>query len=267
MTAYDEIRAMLAEDGSRPFVTMHDLRTGERAELSVVTAMNAMAKTANLLVDELGLGPGDVARVDLGLHWQAVGIIGGCWAAGLAVEAEVAGATAGGSSRESSRAAVAFIGQDRLERAADLTGTVDEVFAVSLAPFGMPIRDPLPAGVADLTTAVRVHGDRYAGPHPGDADPAISGAEALTHAGVLDRGGALAREVGLTAGGRCLIEEGALTAEGVPVPVWLAAVGLPAAIRGSVVLVRSDADSTVTASGVSDALITQERPDAVLLRR
>ncbi len=39
-------------------------------ELSVTTTMNAVAKAAGLLRDELGLVPGDRLSVDLPVHWQ-----------------------------------------------------------------------------------------------------------------------------------------------------------------------------------------------------
>ena len=261
MTAYDELRAMLADDGSRPFVTMHDLGTGERAELSVVSAMNAIAKMANLLVDELGLGPGDVVEVDLPLHWQAVGVIGGCWAAGVAVACGPRAGRMPGAPGAS--VAAAFIGQDRLERVEQLRDQVDEVFAVSLAPFGMPIRDPLPMGVMDLTTAVRVHGDRFSGGRPNADACAVTGGADLSHDEVLAQGRALAHALGLGVGGRCLIEEGAVVAGGEAPPLWLTALALPAVTRGSVVLVRSGTD---TAPAELEQLLAQERVDCALLR-
>ena len=51
-------------DPTRPLLTWYDDATGERTELSGATLANWVAKTANLLVDGLGLGPGDrAARV------------------------------------------------------------------------------------------------------------------------------------------------------------------------------------------------------------
>ena len=52
----------LRADPSGPFLTFYDDATGERIELSLTSLENWVAKTANLLVDELDLEPGDVVR-------------------------------------------------------------------------------------------------------------------------------------------------------------------------------------------------------------
>src|SRR3954469_8446027 len=75
----------VAVDPTRPLLTYYDDGTGERTELSGATLDNWVAKTANLLVDGCGLGPGDRAAVLLPPHWQAAGALLGCWTAGLAV--------------------------------------------------------------------------------------------------------------------------------------------------------------------------------------
>lgn len=68
------LASRLAADGEQPFVTYYRDATGERIELSVATLNNWVAKTANLLVDGLGLQPGDTVRLALPLHWQEVAI-------------------------------------------------------------------------------------------------------------------------------------------------------------------------------------------------
>ena len=45
-------------DPARPLLTYDDRGTGERVELSATTTANWVAKTANLLVDELDLEAG-----------------------------------------------------------------------------------------------------------------------------------------------------------------------------------------------------------------
>ncbi|MGH3744033.1 MAG: TIGR03089 family protein, partial [Mycobacteriales bacterium] len=81
--------ALLADrvrtDGAGPLVTFYDDATGERTELSAITFDNWVAKTANLLVDGLSLGPGDDAVLALPVHWQSLVVAAGCWAAGLTV--------------------------------------------------------------------------------------------------------------------------------------------------------------------------------------
>src|SRR5215475_15146252 len=74
--------AMIQRDPARPVLTFYDDATGERTELSGTTLDNWVAKTANLLVDGCGLGPGDRAAVLLPPHWQTAAILLGAWAAG-----------------------------------------------------------------------------------------------------------------------------------------------------------------------------------------
>src|SRR5262245_66226190 len=52
---------LAAADPTRPLLTWYDDTTGERTELSGATLGNWVAKTANLLVDGVGAGPGDRA--------------------------------------------------------------------------------------------------------------------------------------------------------------------------------------------------------------
>jgi hypothetical protein len=75
----------IAADPTRPQLTYYDDATGERTELSGATLANWVAKTANLLVDGLGLGQGDRALVLLPPHWQTAAVLLGCWSAGLSV--------------------------------------------------------------------------------------------------------------------------------------------------------------------------------------
>ncbi|PBC79521.1 uncharacterized protein (TIGR03089 family) [Streptomyces sp. TLI_235] len=49
-------------DPSRPLITFYDDSTGERVELSAKTFDNWVAKTANLLQDELNAGPRTAPR-------------------------------------------------------------------------------------------------------------------------------------------------------------------------------------------------------------
>jgi uncharacterized protein (TIGR03089 family) len=67
--------------GHRPFVTFVDGETGERTELGVAAAANWARKTANLLVEEFGAGPGALIGVRPFSHWTAPVIALGAWAA------------------------------------------------------------------------------------------------------------------------------------------------------------------------------------------
>jgi hypothetical protein len=92
MTPADLLQSELRRDASRPLLTWYDDATGERVELSVATAANWAAKTANLLVDEHGLAPGDSIRLDPPSHWLSFVAALGAWTAGVAVD--VSGGTA-----------------------------------------------------------------------------------------------------------------------------------------------------------------------------
>ena len=135
---------LLDRDPMGPRITYYDDASGERIELSTVTLANWAAKTANLLRDEFGAGPGSRVAVLLPAHWQTTAVLLGVWWIGA--EVVLSGA-----------ADVALCTRDRLDEA-DSSGAA-EVAVLSLDPFGKPAED-LPIGVTDYATAVRVHGDQ-----------------------------------------------------------------------------------------------------------
>ncbi len=136
---------LLRADPMGPRITFYDDATGERIELSTVTLANWAAKTANLLRDDFGCGPGSSVAVLLPAHWQTAAVLLGVWWIGA--EVVLAGP-----------ADVALCTADRLDEADD---AVDggEVAVLSLDPFGKSAPD-LPIGVTDYATSVRVHGDQ-----------------------------------------------------------------------------------------------------------
>lgn len=134
------LAGLLSDGGPRPLVTAYDDATGERVELSVATYANWVAKTANLLVDELMLDPGDTVLLDLPPHWLGTVFLGGAWAAGLAV---ADASTALGADAE---VAAVVCGPDDPARH---LGRGLPVVACSLAPFAGRFTDPLPDGVLD----------------------------------------------------------------------------------------------------------------------
>ncbi len=146
---------LLKADPMGPRVTYYDDATGERIECSTVTLANWAAKTANLLRDELGAGPGTRVAVLLPAHWQTAAVLLGAWWIGAEVVL-------------SGPADIALCTSERLDEA-DEAVAGGEVAVLSLDPFGKPAPD-LPIGVTDYATAVRVHGDQYAAePRPGAA--------------------------------------------------------------------------------------------------
>jgi len=145
----------VAVDPTRPLLTWYDDGTGERTELSGATLANWVAKTANLLVDGVGLDPGDRAVALLPPHWQTAAVLLGCWSAGVDV---------------SLSAGPAEVGFGTPERAAELTQP--ERYLVGLHPLGLPLRD-VPAGYADFAVEVRGYGDRFAPPVPISPQPSL----------------------------------------------------------------------------------------------
>src|SRR5687768_14865056 len=73
-------------DPTTPLLTWYDDGSGDRTELSGATLDNWVAKTANLLIDGAGLGPGDTVAVLLPPHWQTAAVVLGVFAAGLAAD-------------------------------------------------------------------------------------------------------------------------------------------------------------------------------------
>ncbi|WP_461008543.1 TIGR03089 family protein [Streptomyces capparidis] len=216
------LRSALDEDAARPFTTFYDDATGERVELSVATFHNWVAKTANLLRDELGAQPGDRLALLLPAHWQAAVWAMACWEAGVVV---VPGGDPGAC-------AVAVAGPEAVEAARACPG---ERVAVSLLPLGGRFPQ-LPPGFVDYAAEVAGQGDRFAPYQPvsgDDAALAVDGVE-LTGRQVVRRAAERAREVGLGRGARVLSAKPLDTWEGL-------ADGLlaPLAAGASVVLCRN----------------------------
>ena len=141
---------LLNRDPVGPRITYYDDATGERIELSTVTLANWAAKTANLLRDELGAGPGSRIAVLLPAHWQTAAVLLGVWYVGAEVVL--------GSGSAPVTADLALCTADRIDDADAAVGT-GEVAVLSLDAFGKPVAD-LPVGMTDYATAVRVHGDQ-----------------------------------------------------------------------------------------------------------
>jgi uncharacterized protein (TIGR03089 family) len=182
----------VARDPTRPLLTFYDDATGERTELSPATLGNWVAKTANMIVDDCGLGPGGRAVVSLPPHWLTAAILLGCWQAGLAVTIAPEPVD------------VAFVAAR--DAGTPISGPADR-YAVNLHPLALPLQTP-PAGYLDFTTEVRAHGDHFvAADPPVESTPAWRGADGADvsqrelYAGARDRAAALG-----IAGGRVLID-------------------------------------------------------------
>lgn len=201
--------ALVSTSPSRPFVTFYDEVGGERTELSVRSLANWVAKTHFLLTDELALGVGDSAHVDLPVHWIAVPVLLGCWTAGLQVVAGPDGA------------AVSFV-------AGSAASGPTDTYAVALESAARGFGAAPPPGTSDYVAAVRPQPDVWTTVHPTatPADPALNGA---SRAEVVARARARAGELGLSPGARILTTR----------DDWLDALLVPLAVEGSVVIVRN----------------------------
>ena len=149
-TPADLLRSALAADPGRPLVTFYDDATGERVELSVATFANWVAKTANLLQDELSVEPGDRVTLLLPAHWQTAVWLLAC--ASVGVVADVGG--------DPSAADVVVSGPEpeSLEAARACSGPR---VALALRPLGGRFPQP-PEGFADYAVEVPSQGDRFA---------------------------------------------------------------------------------------------------------
>jgi uncharacterized protein (TIGR03089 family) len=168
-----------AEDPARPLLTWYDDATGDRTELSGATLDNWVSKTANLLVDGLGLGRGDRAGVLLPPHWQTAAVLLGCWAAGLDI------------TNEKSSADVIFASSDRVNEAEGWN--TGERLVLGLAPMALPMRT-VPTGFVDYVAEVRGFGDHFT-PYPDQID-----------GGLVERAAMRAADLGLKAGDRVLVD-------------------------------------------------------------
>jgi uncharacterized protein (TIGR03089 family) len=125
--------------GDKPFLTWYDDAHDQRVELSYKTFDNWIAKTANLLVEELGAGPGDRVAAVLADHWQTVVVLAACWRAGAGVVAvdPDAGGAALAAALGAGGVVAAFVREERVAEAAGVLAAA-------------PARPPLVALTADL---------------------------------------------------------------------------------------------------------------------
>ncbi|MFJ9664661.1 TIGR03089 family protein [Streptomyces sp. NPDC101219] len=223
-TPADLLSSALAADPGRPLVTFYDDATGERVELSVATFANWVAKTANLLQDELSAEPGDRVALLLPAHWQTAVWLLAC--ASVGVVADVAPPDPGAAD-------VVVSGPDTLDAARACSGAR---VALALRPLGGRFPQP-PEGFADYAVEVPGQGDHfvpYAPVAPEDPALIVAGRE-FSGAEVVQRAEAEAAGLGLTGPGTRILS-------GLPYDTWEGLnAGLygPLATGGSVVLCRN----------------------------
>ncbi|MEE2521632.1 TIGR03089 family protein [Pseudarthrobacter sp. J75] len=206
---------------------------GERVELSGRVLDNWVAKTSNLLQDELDAEPGQRLLVDIPAHWKSVVWSLAGWQLGMEVVIPDGGTLP----------------------VADVAVTADPatapdapaVVAVALPALAMKWTGELPRGVIDFASEVRSHGDVFMA--HSDADPAAAalhtGTAAYSHGELVEGFGEPQTE-----GVRLLVRAG----DGLG-PALAKALGAWEA-DGSVVLVHPDVAVTeklLAAERVTDA--------------
>ncbi len=149
--AYAVLTAALRADPGRPLLTMYDdgpALASERIELSVATFANWVSKTANFLLDELMLEPGEPVAVPLPAHWQTAVV-------------EVAVLVAGGQLTDGAARITCWLEGTELPD----DPAAQEIVGLALRPMGLGLRSA-PPGVLDYAVDVRAHGDRFVPRHP-----------------------------------------------------------------------------------------------------
>ena len=208
------LASAVRRDPTTPLLTWYDDATGDRTELSGATLENWIAKTANLLIDGLGLSGGDTVAVLLPPHWQTAAIVLGVSSAGLAVAFPGRPQPVDALFTTSADAASDWPAVDR--------------YVTGLLPLAMPLRE-VPPGFVDYVTDVRNYGDHFGGAPVTPDTRALAGPVELSHLAVLRTATERAAELGITTGDRVLIDTRAY-----PGPAdWLFA---PLAVGASVVL-------------------------------
>ncbi|MBI9114792.1 TIGR03089 family protein [Sanguibacter suaedae] len=172
-TSLQTVLNNFAADPGRPRLTWYGT-DGERVELSGAVLANWVAKTTNLLVEELDAEPGTVVDVDLPPHWRTLVWALGTWQSGATVRLGADGApgdvvvTDVPGRRAAGRAALVVVSLPALARRFD---------------------GDLPRGAIDAAAAVMTYGDTvgYLPPHDPSADALVGGGVAATvsHADLL----------------------------------------------------------------------------------
>ena len=221
-------RRRLHDAPAAPLVTCYDA-AGARTELSSASFDNAVAKTANLLRDELGLGAGAVVALMLPLHWWQPVWFASCAAVGAVV--------AVGS--DPAQADLAVCAPDEVEAGPGRAGG-DRVPAGPVGPAvrraAAPRRAGPRRGVASARRPVPAHAGRRGPGRRPCCGPATAPCCATATPSPSRHGSP--PSAGLDDGGRLLTTADPATADGA-----LAALTASLTVQGSVVLCADPASS------------------------
>ena len=151
---------LLQTDPASPRLTVYDDARGARMEFSAQTLDNWANKVANLLDEELEVGPDAIICLDLPVSWQSAVIALGAYNASQRPQIGSADALT-----TESHPAVVFTtvaGASRWPNVSDCVVVSDDPFGRGVVESG----GELPAGTVDFGPTVRFYGDQYYNPSP-----------------------------------------------------------------------------------------------------
>ncbi|WP_406038604.1 TIGR03089 family protein [Micromonospora sp. NBC_00898] len=187
-----------------PLLTYYDDATGERTELTAQQLGGWAARSAGLLRDGCGLGPGSRVAVLLPPHWRTAAVLVGAWSIGMAVSFRPR-ATAGlpvlepGADRPYD---AVFVTPERLDDW--LEDVPDGVHRYLVGTGPGPLTD-VPLGWLDWSAEVLRHTDTppdYTGIRP--SDPASPDGTSYGEWAAVAKG--IAEQLDLRAGDRLLVD-------------------------------------------------------------
>jgi uncharacterized protein (TIGR03089 family) len=250
------LRTGPAAAGDRPLLTWYHDAAGQRVELSVRTFGNWVAKTANLLVSELGLEPGDRVALLLPSQWQAPVALAACWRAGVSAVPAGPDVEPAAAAALLARAgcAACFVHEELLaEVPARFQGAVPPLLAVTGDPLGRAAVDlgsALP--FARLAASMPDHFD-------GDEPPAVAealllaapdGPQTWAQGRLVETALELGERMGVREGDRLYSGLGLDSADGV-----LAGLAVPL-VRGAAVVLEREPDPAALAKRLAAERVT-----------
>ena len=178
-TVTDLLMRMRLVDPASPRLVWHG-REG-RIELSGRVFDNWVAKTSNLLVDELDAGPGTVVELDLPPHWKSLAMAVACWQVGCIVEVPQVRRDAA-SPRTHADILMTHRGVPDL-------APPQLLVCVALGSLAFRWDGVLPRAAVDYAAEVRSQGDVFLGDpdHAGRPEELLTSGGAPLAAGQLDR--------------------------------------------------------------------------------
>jgi uncharacterized protein (TIGR03089 family) len=177
---------LITMDPGRPRVTWYG-PDHERVEFSAKTLNNWVSKTANLLVDELDVGPGSRLGLALPGHWRTVVWLLAGWSVGAhTIVLPSVPALHGPDEAVAPTVAVDVLVTDR--PSSPPPGTIESLLVVVALPaLATRFLGDVPSGAIDAAAEVRLQPDVFVvGERPAGTDPAFTaGDRTVPHADLM----------------------------------------------------------------------------------